>query len=42
MLVKLPAGRYTVYARYKNDEQHRVVNVSGSGHRRLSFRFNVQ
>ncbi|MFC0400886.1 carboxypeptidase-like regulatory domain-containing protein [Paraburkholderia rhizosphaerae] len=42
MLVKLPAGSYTVYARYKTDEQHRAVNVAGNGHQRVSFRFNVQ
>ncbi|CAB3768292.1 carboxypeptidase-like regulatory domain-containing protein [Paraburkholderia humisilvae] len=42
MLVKLPPGSYTVYARYRTDEQHRAVNVAGNGHERVSFRFNVQ
>jgi hypothetical protein len=42
MLVKLPPGRYTVYARYKSDEQRRTVNVSRSGHGRASFRFSSE
>jgi hypothetical protein len=42
MLVKLPAGSYNVYARYKSEERHQVVNVSGNGHERVSFRFDIQ
>ncbi|GAB7521425.1 carboxypeptidase regulatory-like domain-containing protein [Paraburkholderia sp. 2C] len=42
MLVKLPAGSYNVYARYKTEEKHQVVNVSGNGHQRVSFRFSIQ
>ncbi|CAB3761728.1 hypothetical protein [Paraburkholderia solisilvae] len=42
MLAKLPTGSYTVYARYKTEEQHQAVTVSGSGHQRLSFRFGIQ
>jgi hypothetical protein len=41
MLVKLPAGSYNVYARYTTEEKH-VVNVSGNGHQRVSFRFSIQ
>jgi hypothetical protein len=42
MLVKLPAGSYNVYARYKTEEKHQVVTVSGNGHQRVSFRFSIQ
>jgi hypothetical protein len=42
MLVKLPAGSYNVYARYKTEEKHQMVNVSGNGHQRVSFRFSIQ
>jgi hypothetical protein len=41
MLVKLTPGSYTVYARYKTDEQHRVVKVTGNGHEHVSFRFSI-
>jgi hypothetical protein len=42
MLVKLPPGSYNVYARYKSEERHQAVNVSGNGHQRVSFRFDIQ
>jgi hypothetical protein len=40
MLVKLPPGRYTVHARYKDAEQTRTVDVSR--HANVTFHWSIQ
>jgi hypothetical protein len=42
MLVKLPPGRYTVHARYKDDEQTRAVTVSSQPGARADFHWGTQ
>lgn len=42
MLVKLPPGRYTVHARYKDDDQTRQVNVGRKPGARADFHWNTQ
>lgn len=42
MLVKLPPGRYTVHARYKDQEQTRAVTVTGKPGARADFHWNMQ
>jgi hypothetical protein len=42
MLVKLPPGRYTVHARYKDEEQTRTVTVSSEPGARADFHWNIQ
>lgn len=42
MLVKLPPGRYTVHARYKDREQTRTVNVGARGGTHADFHWNTQ
>ncbi|RKP49063.1 carboxypeptidase regulatory-like domain-containing protein [Trinickia fusca] len=42
MLVKLPPGRYTVHASYKDDEQTRAITVSKPGSAKADFHWNMQ
>jgi hypothetical protein len=42
MLVRLPAGQYTVHAKYKDNEQTRSVRISGKGHARADFHWNQE
>jgi hypothetical protein len=42
MLVKLRPGRYTVYAKYKDQEQQRAVTVAGNGKAKVSYHWNIQ
>jgi hypothetical protein len=42
MLVKLRPGRYTVHARYKDQEQSKAVTVAAKGSARSSFYWNVK
>lgn len=42
MLVKLPPGRYTVHARYKDEDQTRDVTVGKSPGARADFHWNTQ
>lgn len=42
MLVKLPPGRYTVHARYKDQEQTRTVTVSSHPGAHADFHWNTQ
>ena len=42
MLVKLPPGRYTVHATYKDQEQTRAVSVSSKPGARADFHWNTQ
>lgn len=42
MLVKLPPGRYTVHARYKDDDQSRQVTVGSEPGARAEFHWNTQ
>jgi hypothetical protein len=42
MLVKLPPGRYTVHARYKDDDQTRQVTVGKAPGARADFHWNTQ
>ena len=42
MLVKLPPGRYTVHARYKDDDQTRTVTVAKTPGARADFHWNTQ
>ncbi|PMS17439.1 hypothetical protein C0Z18_20340 [Trinickia dabaoshanensis] len=42
MLVKLPPGRYTVHARYKDDDQTRQVTVASKPGARADFHWNTQ
>ncbi|WP_116137055.1 carboxypeptidase-like regulatory domain-containing protein [Trinickia diaoshuihuensis] len=42
MLVKLPPGRYTVHARYKDDDETREVTVGKKAGARADFHWNTQ
>ena len=42
MLVKLPPGSYTVYAKYKDQEKKQSVNVSGPGKAKAAFHWSIQ
>lgn len=42
MLVKLPPGRYTVHAQYKDQDQTRQVQVSKSPGARADFHWSMQ
>ena len=42
MLVKLPPGRYTVYARYKDSEKKQTVTVAGNGKAKADFHWAIQ
>jgi hypothetical protein len=42
MLVKLPPGSYTVYAKYKDQEKKQAVNVSGPGKAKAAFHWSIQ
>ncbi|WP_407639194.1 peptidase associated/transthyretin-like domain-containing protein [Caballeronia mineralivorans] len=42
MLVKLPPGRYTVYARYKDSEKKQTVTVAGNGKAKADFHWSIQ
>jgi hypothetical protein len=42
MLVKLPPGRYTVHATYKNRDQTRTVKVASQGSTQAAFYWNVE
>jgi hypothetical protein len=42
MLVKLPPGRYTVQASYKNRDQTKTVNVASKGSTQDAFYWNVE
>ncbi|MDR5853728.1 carboxypeptidase regulatory-like domain-containing protein [Caballeronia sp. LZ062] len=42
MLVKLPPGSYTVYAKYKDQEKKQSVNVSGPGKAKAAFHWTIQ
>ncbi|KMY85590.1 putative exported protein [Candidatus Paraburkholderia calva] len=42
MLVKLPAGSYTVYAKYKDQEKKQVVTVSSPGKANAQFHWSIQ
>ncbi|MDR5736552.1 MULTISPECIES: carboxypeptidase regulatory-like domain-containing protein [unclassified Caballeronia] len=42
MLVKLPAGNYTVYAKYKDQEKKQSVSVAGPGKAKAAFHWNIQ
>ena len=40
MLVRLPAGAYTLHVEYKHQPQQKDINISG--HAAAAFRWNVQ
>ncbi|KXU94585.1 hypothetical protein CR51_26395 [Caballeronia megalochromosomata] len=42
MLVKLPPGSYTVYAKYKDQEKKQAVTVAGPGKAKAAFHWNTQ
>ncbi|SAL02733.1 hypothetical protein AWB78_06419 [Caballeronia calidae] len=42
MLVKLPPGSYTVYAKYKDQEKKQAVTVAGPGKAKAAFHWNIQ
>jgi hypothetical protein len=42
MLVKLHPGRYTVHAKYKDDDQTKAVTIPGSGSAHADFHWNTQ
>ncbi|SAL80064.1 hypothetical protein AWB71_06038 [Caballeronia peredens] len=42
MLVKLPPGSYTVYAKYKDQEKKQAVNVAGPGKAKAAFHWSIQ
>jgi len=42
MLVKLPPGRYTVYAKYKDSEKKQAVTVAGNGKAKAAFHWSSQ
>jgi hypothetical protein len=42
MLVKLPPGSYTVYAKYKDQEKKQSVSVSGPGKAKAAFHWSIQ
>ncbi len=42
MLVKLRPGQYTVYAKYKDQEQKKAVSVQGAGKAKTGFHWSIQ
>lgn len=42
MLIKLPPGSYTVYAKYKDQEKKQAVTVAGPGKAKAAFHWNIQ
>ncbi|KQR89767.1 hypothetical protein ASG35_00445 [Burkholderia sp. Leaf177] len=42
MLVKLPPGHYTVYAKYKDSEKKQAVTVAGNGRAKAAFHWTTQ
>lgn len=42
MLVKLPPGHYTVYAKYKDSEKKQGVTVAGNGKAKADFHWSMQ
>jgi hypothetical protein len=42
MLVKLNPGSYTVFAKYKDQEQKHSVTVAGNGKAKVAFHWNIQ
>ncbi len=42
MLVKLPPGHYTVYAKYKDSEKKQAVTVAGNGKAKAAFHWSMQ
>jgi len=42
MLVKLPPGHYTVYAKYKDSEKKQAVTVAGNGKAKAAFHWSTQ
>jgi hypothetical protein len=42
MLVKLPAGSYTVFAKYKDQEKKQAVTVAGPGKAKAAFHWSIQ
>jgi hypothetical protein len=42
MLVKLPPGSYTVYAKYKDQEKKQAVTIAGPGKAKAAFHWNIQ
>jgi hypothetical protein len=42
MLVKLNPGTYTVFAKYKDQEQKHSVTVAGNGKAKVAFHWNIQ
>jgi hypothetical protein len=42
MLVKLPPGNYTVYAKYKDQEKKQSVSVAGPGKAKAAFHWSIQ
>jgi hypothetical protein len=42
MLVKLPPGKYTVFAKYKDQEQKHAVSVEGPGKSKSAFHWSIQ
>jgi hypothetical protein len=42
MLVKLPPGSYTVYAKYKDQEKKQAVTVAGPGKAKAAFHWSIQ
>lgn len=42
MLVKLPPGSYTVYAKYKDQEKKQSVSVAGPGKAKAAFHWSIQ
>ncbi|KNH07153.1 putative exported protein [Candidatus Burkholderia brachyanthoides] len=41
MLVKLPAGSYTMYAKYKDQEKKQALTVSGPGKANAQFHWSI-
>jgi len=42
MLLRLHPGRYTVHARYKDQDQSKSVEIAGGGHTAASFHWNEE
>ena len=42
MLVKLPPGSYTVYAKYKDQEKKQAVTIAGPDKAKAAFHWNIQ
>jgi hypothetical protein len=42
MLVKLPPGKYTVSAKYKDQEKKQSVSVAGPGKAKAAFHWSIQ